>query len=53
MIDIDELRQEAAANGQILRITFFPDTDSVTDMDALYDTDELVQVEFLPASGSS
>ncbi|MGB8412545.1 MAG: hypothetical protein WCE23_06940 [Candidatus Binatus sp.] len=50
MVDIDKLRKEASAKGQILRITFFPDVDSVTDVDALYDTDDRIQVEFLPKS---
>jgi hypothetical protein len=48
MVDIDKLRKDAADKGQILKITFFPDFDSVTDVDKLYSVDDLMQVEFLP-----
>ena len=48
MVDIDKLRKDAAAKGQTLRITFFPDNDSVTDPDALKYPDDLIQVEHLP-----
>lgn len=51
MIDVDKLRKEASAQRKILQITFFPDTDSVTD--ALDDIDELAAVKFLPVSGTA
>lgn len=46
-IDIDSLRKQASAKNQILIITFYPDLDSVDDEAALYDTDELMKVEFI------
>jgi hypothetical protein len=48
--DIEKLRKEALDKGQILRIIFYPGTDSVTDTDTLYDTNDLIGVEFIPVS---
>lgn len=45
--DLGKLRREARAKHEILVVTFFPDYDSVTNPDKLYDTDELVQVQFI------
>ena len=50
--DVEKLRREAMAKHEILRITFFPNTDSVTNFDKLYDIDEMVQVEFIPTAKS-
>jgi len=47
-MDIDKLRKEAADKHQILKITFYPDVDSVPDFDSLFDTDALADVEFTP-----
>jgi hypothetical protein len=46
--DLERLRREAKAKHQILEVTFFPDMDSVTNVDKLYDVDQLVEVEFIP-----
>lgn len=54
-MDIDALRKQAADKHQILRITFYPDIDSVENFDTLYDVDNLAFVEFLdvPVSAPS
>jgi hypothetical protein len=49
-MDIDQLRKQAADKHQILKITFYPDEDSVPDLDKLSDTDELAEVEFVPVN---
>ncbi len=46
-MDIEQLRKDAAKKHQILKITIYPDIDSVPDVDALTDTDELAQVELI------
>jgi hypothetical protein len=45
--DLGKLRREARAKHEILVVTFFPDVDSVTNINKLYDVDELVQVQFI------
>jgi hypothetical protein len=46
-MDFDKLREEAITKHKILRVTVYPDEDSVEDEDALTDPDELAKVEFL------
>jgi hypothetical protein len=48
-MDIDQLRKQAADKHQ-MKITFYPDEDSVPDLDKLSDTDELAEVEFVPVN---
>ena len=50
---IEQLRKDAAAKHQILRITFYPDVDSVPDIDKLSDVDGLADVEFIPIDKSN
>ena len=50
MIDIDDLRKQARLQKKILRITFYPDVDSVPNFDRLNDTDDLAEWEFVPVS---
>jgi hypothetical protein len=47
---IKTLRSEAAAKHQILEVIYYPDVDSVQNWDALYSTDDLAEVRFLPAT---
>lgn len=46
-LDISRLRHEATAKHQILRITFYPDIDSVPNIDKIYDMSELAEVKFI------
>jgi hypothetical protein len=46
-MDFYKLREEAWKKRQILRITVYPDFESVDDPRALTDTDEMVKVEFI------
>lgn len=50
MVDIDDLRKQARSQKKILRITFYPDVDSVPDFDRLNDTDDLAEWEFVSVS---
>jgi len=50
---IKTLRSEAAGKHEILEIIYYPDADSVQNWDALYSTDDLAEVRFLPATNKA
>ncbi len=46
-IVLEDLIQQARAKGEILRVTVYPNLAAVPNVDALADTDNLVEVAFL------